>query len=361
MAALPPFQASKQAQAVAMLRNQMRREAESGNSRQCQKCFRCWPWATFRPPVFCLSCSRQDGYSKHCKEVHGEMLQFIALRRGKLAPSDGRTSLGKPAQKSRPEVVTAGRSEPQLAQHHRKERLQMEMAAKQRAAEQNRFRPATPITLSSERSPAMRLISNPPQSNGRPGNAIDLPRLPHQPDPIRNVSHPALSSQPLDHPPRHPIAPGHNVAVPLPTSDVVPLAVALSRLAPRDLDALSRKPEHVRLMREPYRFSVWLQIMCRPTTAPHAVSFNLLARAYRHFLSFSARETASTPGTPIHSYRHPPPLSPKDLVIILRNLWPQVRFSGGVPGNEELFCLGMEFRAGDAETGSNTGGASSRP
>ncbi|ODN96519.1 hypothetical protein L198_04234 [Cryptococcus wingfieldii CBS 7118] len=361
MAALPPAEASKRSQAVGMLRNQMRREAESGNSRH-----------------------------KHCKEVHGEMLQFIALRRGKKASSDGRTSLEKPAQKSRPKVVTAGGSKPQLAHHHRKERLQMEMAAKQRAAEQNRIHPATPITPSSERSPAMPLNPNQPHSNDRPGNTIHLPRLPYQPDPIRNVGHPALISQPSGHSPRHPMASGHNMTVPLPVSDVAPLPVALSRLAPYDLNALSQKPEHVRLMREPYRSSVWLQIMCRPTTAPHAISFNLLTRAYLHFLSFSARETASTPGTPIQSShpsrpfhpssasqshhtpmhprpplalpsRHLPPLSPTDLVKIFRNLWPQVRFSGGVPGNEELFCLGMEFRAGNAGTGSNAGGASSRP
>ncbi|TYJ58183.1 hypothetical protein B9479_001007 [Cryptococcus floricola] len=328
-------------------------------------------------------------YSKHCKEVHGEMLQFIALRREKTAPSDGRTSLGQPAQKFRPKVVSAGRIKTQLAQHHRKERLEMEMAAKQRAAEQNHIRPATPITSLSERSPAMRFNPNPPHSNDRPGNAIHSPRLPYQPDPIRNVAHPALISKPLDHSSRHPMASGHNMAVPLPISDVAPLP-ALSRLGPYDLDALSQKPEHVRLMREPYRSSVWLQIMCRPTTALHAVSFNLLTRAYLHFLSFSARETASTSGTPMQSHhpsqpfhpssapqspytpmhprpslslpsRHLPPPSPTELIITLRNLWPQVRFSGGGPGNEELFCLGMEFRTRNAGTGSNAGGASSRP
>ncbi|WVQ76684.1 hypothetical protein IAR50_006358 [Cryptococcus sp. DSM 104548] len=335
MAAPYTTEAANRAYSAAIIRDGMRQQAEAGHARQCQKCFRCWPWATFRPdkqgklPAFCLRCSRQDMYSKHCEEVHGEMLQLVSMFRQKRKRPGGGTVYQAPSNQSRPQTI----SKRQHDHIKPKEQARNPHPAVTNSYVSHREQPKERIQRVGLSSPS---VTHP--------NAI-LPSVPNRP--------------PIGPAQRPPQPPSQQQIQPNPTSvqnyAVPQLPVKLARLGDNELAIFSQRPDELRSIKEPFRTSFWLQIICQPTAEPRAIAFNLLIKAYLHFLGFPAVRTPNT--TPSSPLPIPPP-DPPDIFVILRNLWPEIRFSGGITGSEEVFCLGLEFRDQGASRGPGSRSAS---
>ncbi|OXG27835.1 hypothetical protein C367_02515 [Cryptococcus neoformans Ze90-1] len=387
---------SRKSEADIAFQDLLRTEAHLGRPRQCQKCYRYWPWATFRldrtdaHPLFCLRCSRPDLYVKHWQTARDEMRTLIdAAAKIQEVYTDPNEAV-KPAPPFLPP--------PQMSQHAPHTLpgavAQREAMMRPPTFAQDRMNPSSIVNLtdasrippvldnaplvpatyraqaSARNAPSSAEASSRPWINTLPQYPIERPRqTPSNPAltnlqpsripvnftaPPRAIGQPFLPTPPAStgainnsgssHPPSHVSRWPVHVYLPGYSPYQLPFnSFQITKLPDKIIHRLVGKPEELRALKEPHRALLWLQLICVPSPSS-VLLFSQIMHSYISFIFYNKAATA-----PAHL-----PLLPADLINVMRNLWPEVRYTGGERGTE-IICIGLAMRT-DKRTRQATSG-----